>query len=62
MNDESGLVDFIILIVYTLIIAFPFMWLWNYTIPYLFNIPALNWSRSLALIWLIPFLDFARRI
>jgi hypothetical protein len=33
-----------------LIMAYPTMWLWNYVMPYLFNVPELTPLRALALV------------
>jgi hypothetical protein len=39
-----------------LLFAFPLMWCWNYVMPYLFQLPELNWGRAWCLLFLSNFL------
>lgn len=38
--------------VFGLLLAFPIMWTWNATIPYLFGLPTITWGKA----WCIHFL------
>jgi hypothetical protein len=35
-----------------LILAFPIMWCWNYTMPAIFHLPTITWGQS----WCLNFL------
>jgi len=35
-----------------LLLAFPIMWTWNYVMPYLFQLPTINWGIA----WCLNFL------
>jgi hypothetical protein len=41
----------IICIIY-LALAFPVKWAWNYTMPYIFNLPTINWGHAWCIIFL----------
>ncbi len=53
----KGTLTFIIMTitmcVFDLIWAFPIMWSWNYVMPYLFELPKLNWSMSFCLLFIL---------
>ena len=38
--------------VMSLLLAFPFMWCWNYVMPYLFGLKTLAWGQA----WCLSFL------
>ena len=40
----------------SIICAFPAMWLWNWLMPYLFNLPTINIWQTMGLILLCAFL------
>lgn len=35
-----------------LLIAFPVMWCWNATMPYIFSLPAITWGKAWCLMFL----------
>jgi hypothetical protein len=53
----NATVTFIVMVVITsvfdLLWAFPVMWSWNYVMPYLFELPKLNWSMSFCLLFIL---------
>lgn len=36
-----------------LVFAWPTMWTWNYTMPYLFGLPELTWGRAWCLAYVV---------
>ena len=38
-----------------LLIAFPVMWCWNFTMPVLFDLPAITWAQA----WCLRFVTYA---
>jgi len=64
MNDAvasviAGLIvlvgGIILLAGFGLLMAFPIMWTWNATMPYLFALPTLTWGKA----WCLMFLSSA---
>jgi hypothetical protein len=43
---------FIILAIIYLLLAFPFMWAWNYIMPIVFELPTIGWLGSFCLLWM----------
>ncbi len=39
-----------------LLLTFPLMWAWNYTMPYLFNLPIINFWRMFSLYFVLSIL------
>lgn len=35
----------------SLLLAFPFMWAWNYIIPTVFGLPKIGWLGAFCLLW-----------
>jgi hypothetical protein len=42
----------IFLAMFGIILAFPIMWCWNYTMPAIFHLPTITWGQA----WCIDFL------
>lgn len=38
--------------IFGLLLAFPIMWCWNYTMPYLFNLNEITWGQAWCLLFL----------
>lgn len=49
-------VVFVLYVILALILALPVMWLWNWLMPMLFNLPTLTWVEALGLNLLCGFL------
>lgn len=47
------LIAVIIMSIFDLLWAFPVMWCWNYVMPYLFELPKLNWSMSFCFLFVL---------
>ncbi len=64
MNEDIFEKEFwqkiIVAIIVGLIMAFPIMWCWNYSIVFIFNLPEITWGRA----WCLAFLfnQFIRSI
>lgn len=43
----------ILMAIFDLLWAFPIMWAWNYVMPYLFDLPELNWLKSFCLLFIL---------
>lgn len=43
----------VIMAIWDLLWAFPIMWTWNYVMPYLFQLPKLNWGMSFCLLFIL---------
>ena len=57
MKELINIIGYLFLIIILVFLgAFPFMWLWNYVMPFVFNLPIINYWQSLALICLITYL------
>lgn len=40
-------------LLWNLLWAFPLMWAWNYTIPYIFGLPVIGWLHSFLLLFIL---------
>jgi hypothetical protein len=36
----------------SLVLAFPFMWTWNYIMPTVFGLPIIDWLGAFCLLWI----------
>lgn len=46
----------IIMVLWAFIMALPTMWLWNWLMPHLFNLPSVTWTEALGINLLCGFL------
>ena len=46
------IVSFIIIATFSLFLAFPIKWCWNYTMPMIFDLQTINWGQA----WCLNFL------
>lgn len=46
-------VAIVISALWNLIWSFPMMWAWNYVMPYVWNLPTLNWGRMFCLSFIL---------
>ena len=42
----------LLIAILSLVMAFPFMWAWNYIIPTLFGLPKIGWLGAFCLLWI----------
>lgn len=42
-----------------LLLAFPFKWCWNYTLPWMFKFPYIEWGHAFCLLWVLAHLRTA---
>lgn len=49
MLSDLGL--FIVMMGIYLFMAFPFKWAWNYSMTYVFDLPAITWLHAYCLMW-----------
>lgn len=47
-----GVVLTVVVAILSLLIAFPFMWAWNYAVPRVFGMPEINWLSAVCLLWI----------
>lgn len=40
----------------SLLLAFPFMWTWNYAMPHVFKLPEISWGEAWCLIYVLTHL------
>ena len=48
----KGFLIVIITSVFSLLMAWPIKWTWNYTMPYIFSLPTITWGKSWCLFFL----------
>lgn len=53
---ESILYIVVLVLLLGLLLGFPIMWLWNWLMPYLFELPAIDFWQALGLYMLSSFL------
>ena len=52
-NTFLFIIAILIVMVWNLVWAFPVMWAWNYTMTYIFGLPAIGWLHSFLLLFIL---------
>ena len=48
-SSVQYMISILVLMVFGLLMAFPIMWCWNYTMVDIFKLPVINWGQSYCL-------------